>query len=314
MESQIKYEFSMFINTYYKPIIDILSHPLSLENNFFKILYRYQTSGFFHENIENSKFNIKENGYFPAQFKVMSISYEELFTRELTLLKYDIDYDESTIIYSVKQKYANLNLKQYEITFLIKRINTRILLFMKLTSHVTTEMNSPFNKKTKTDLHLSLLESSSEMKYKENYKPLLNFIIKSNKKKLFENIIKFSASEGIIEVKIEGKEPGEQIKKIGEIIHVNWIEYKTRLSFQVLNLVPYMNEEKDCVFYIELIDSSPTQTPFKYSSIVKSISPNTSIISIQHTFETRLSPDRMDRHISTITDLFLALKRLCESG
>ncbi len=315
MDNQIKYEFSMFINTYYKPIIDILSYPLSLENNFFKVLYRNQTSGFFHEdNIENSKLIIKDADYFPSQFKVMSICYEELFTRELSLLKYNLDYDESTIVYAVKQKYPNLLLKQYEITFLIKRVNTRILLFVRITSHITTEMNSPFNKKTKTDLHLSLLETSSNLHYKENYKPLLNFIIKSNKKILFDNIIKFSASEGIIEVNIEGKETGGKIEKIGEIIHVNWIEFQTKLSFQVLNLIPYINEESDCVFYIELIDSCPKQTPFKYSSIVKSISKNISIISIEHTFETRLSPDRMDRHISTITDLFMALKRLCESG
>ncbi len=243
----------------------------------------------------------------------MLMEYKE-FIREVTLLKREVEYEEALIVYSVKHKYFNSNkLKQYEICFHIRKVETRILLLIKLRLPITETLSSPFNSKAKTDLHISLIEASSCLIYKDNFRPLLNFVIKANKRKIFDYIVNFTYCEGVLGYTIEGKEQGSKIENVGEIIHFDWLDYKTKLTFEVIELIKYENEEKDCVYHIDLIDSQPIQVKFKYLTIVKSINKNISLISVEHTFESRLSPDQMDKHIITITSIIKTLKRLCES-
>jgi hypothetical protein len=319
-----EHDFCVITESFYFPVVEILSNPELLEKTFYQVLYsNLKSRDFFC--FDSSKYDMTfmdcscRNASYPQQGFTALISYvkkkgivdifdtpeieevEDKFTKEVKILKILNENNETQLTFYIKEKKGKQLLNQYQLTFEIKRINKGVFIYGSIAFHPSVLIKNPFTKAFQKAFESSIMEESSRKKYSSNFTSFDTVIVEANKDMLFEEYCRIS-NEGlddVEEVKIYNE--ANKLEQVGDQYLLKW--QSKSLVFIVTEYFKSNDISTDSSLSCRLLSSTPVYVSYSFTYVLKTIDEKSTLVILSHSFAWRLSPKYMEAHSNVVKRL-----------
>lgn len=186
---------------------------------------------------------------------------------------------------------------QYELSFIVKELESSVLIYFKIELHPIHIIVSPFNKEFRNKLQSSINCTAQLPEFRSSYENTESIVINSNREIVFSivsNPKTYDGNEAILEVQ---NDKGHL--KIGDRFNASVKLMDAKLEFEVIKHCFELDSEQDSVFSCKLISSVPEQIKFSITFTIKSISPLCQLLLFESKYDDAFPPDFMKKHSVT---------------
>lgn len=247
-------------------------------------------------------------------------SYIELMTKYYKVTRFLTTDKDIQLSYFIKEKgnskvsvgIRNDDLiNQYDLNIIIKAVDCKTMVYIKLEMHPTSHILSPFTKEFRSRLEESILIRSKDPQFRKNYENLETIVISAPRKEVFQIIDSLRIYKGC-EVFYSTEIENPKIWK-GRRFKVILHQINSMLEFEIIDYYYSDDLNEDSIITGRLINAEPEHVLFDYSFILKSISEAQQLVLFKHVFKEAISPDLMKHHSQITVTVLLGLKQLAES-
>lgn len=333
------HDFCLLLNSFYGPVSQLFRNIFYLESIFYKQIYLidddsrhiYRIPQELRKGMQFELLNIRDIDFDKLgsiqEGDSFDVSYfypegdckRETMLKNYKVLKYEFSENYSTITYYVKEKLVIRKkvsqeefINQYELSFTIKKIGCRVLVYFKLQLHPMNSISSPFNKDVRTNLENALEKASKQSQFRENYENFDSILIKSKRTEVFSLIDSLRIYKGC-EVFYSADFSNSKIF-VGRQFTVILNAISTKLIFEIVDYFYSDDSTFDCRLTGKLIFAEPQHSMFSYTFTLKTINFNQQLVLFCHKFEDPIDPELMLLHRACSQTMLCGLKELAEEN
>lgn len=333
----------ILVNSYFEAVTHIFLSPNHLEAIYFRLLYSSSKSETKKENalsyfsneeleelileIDDSALDVnnlelssmQEGGSHKVAFyNILNEKKHIRLLKTYQILKLELKRDQMQLslyikerIYSADGKVSEKANIQYEITFLIKELETSVLVYFKIELHPLMQISSPFNKHFRSKLHDNLKNASQDKKFRCNFENTESIVINSSRNKIFHiisNPTTYRNKDSVLEI-----DQNKGNLNVGDRFSLNMLPLQVKLEFEVIEHQFKSSIDEDCKFSCRMVASEPEHIKFVFTFTIKSINQNLQLLILKNVFEQALLPDFMKQHSSIKRATLKSFKTEAES-
>lgn len=225
------------------------------------------------------------------KYNVLNHIQKEKQSHSTFYVKENIDYASSFSTGKLDEPLIN----QYELSFILKELDSSLMLYFKIELHPSKQISSPFNRDFKIKFQDELIQASKLPHFRCNYESVETVLINASQELVF-NIISnpktYNCCELVVETDLHQR---EQIKS-GDRFSAYMKLLQKNVEFEVID--NRYEHGGDCVFACRFVESQPGQTKFSFTFTIKSLNPDLQFLIFKNGFEQPMQPEFMKKHSS----------------
>ena len=307
------FDFNFKINQY-KPYFKNDKYNLSYPQKGFiyKIIYHQNKNSSellndLDEKLENNELCLVSNSDSSS-----STEKNSTFVKEINLIDFYIEEKHSLLKYYVNLKKLLNNdiyskainyklISQYEIVFEIQRLPIGSLLYVKIETHSSYKVASPFNNNFIKAFKKKLYKEAFSERYSSNFKTTGIAVVNIPKNDLVKRVQNINSKS--YEYTLQPEVEGDNIINRKGIRFLTFI-YKDVLKLEIIEYKnDYNNTNSDTIIGGVLLDSKPKYIKFTYYIIIKKISNNKSLFLFSHVFCNLIPPKLLANNLISVSFL-----------